>query len=56
MDIEALLSIISALIAFIAGELMARDTDLPILTLCLVYLIVTTLIYIVGFYVLGVTL
>nr|DAS19562.1 MAG TPA: hypothetical protein [Caudoviricetes sp.] len=50
MDIDMLLSIISALIAFIAGALMARDTDLPIWTLCLVYLVALTLVHVVGFY------
>ena len=48
MDIDMLLSIISTLIAFIAGALMARDTDLPILALSLVYFVVTTLVHIVG--------
>lgn len=50
MDVDMLLSIISALIAFTAGAFMARDTDLPIWTLCLVYLVVLILVHVVGFY------
>ena len=48
--------IVKLLLAFTFGILMARETGLPILALCLVYFIVTTLVYIVGLYVFGATL
>lgn len=50
MDIDALLSIVTASMAFTAGALTARDIDLPIWTLCLVYIVVLTLVHVVGFY------
>lgn len=56
MDIDTLLSIVTASMAFTAGALIARGTNLPIWILCLVYFIVTSLFYIVVFYVFGVTL
>ena len=50
MDIDTLLSIVTASMAFTAGALMARGIDLPIWVLSLVYFVVTTLVHIVGFY------
>lgn len=50
MDIDTLLSIVTASMAFTAGVLTARDIDLPIWTLCLVYIVVLTLVHVVGFY------
>lgn len=56
MDMHMWVSVFNALLDFTIGALMARDTDSPIWILCLVYFIVTTLVYIVGFYVFGVAL
>lgn len=50
MDISALVSIVNALLAFTVGASIARDTDLPIWALSLVYFVVTTLVHIVGLY------
>ena len=50
MDMHMWVSILNALLAFTAGVLMARDTDLPIWTLCLIYLVTLTLVHVVGFY------
>lgn len=50
MDMHMWVSILNALLAFTVGALMARDTDFPVWTLCLVYFIVSTLVHSVGLY------
>ena len=55
MDMHMWVSVFNALLDFTVGVLLARDTDLPIWALCLMYLVVITLSYIIGFYVFGVT-
>lgn len=50
MDMNMWVSIVNTLMAFIVGALMARDTDLPIVILSLVYFVVSTLVHIVGLY------
>lgn len=54
MDMHMWVSILNALLAFTVGALMARDTDSPVWTLCLVYFIVSTLVHVVGLYIFGI--
>lgn len=54
MDIHMWVSIVNVLLAFTVGALMARDTDLPIWILSLVYFVVTTLVHVVGLYIFGI--
>lgn len=50
MDMHMWVSILNALLDFTVGALIARGTNLPIWTLCLVYFIVSTLVHSVGLY------
>lgn len=54
MDMHMWVTVISDLLAFTVGALMARDTDLPIWILSLVYFVVTTLVHVVGLYIFGI--